>query len=326
MSMLSARLSFLFPGLLLLAACGGGGGGNGGLGVAPPPPLATITSQNAPLIAGAVANEVLDNNILDAVAGTGLPFAGASTAVSTMLEVPALALPANVMAAQMPIEPCDVAGTVDVTIDVANPLTLTAGDEFRFEFDACDDGSGAVVNGGVVMTVTVFEGDVASGLYRLGISAALNAFQITEGGETSGASGTITFEIDTTMSPLTTLTLSTSALTTTSNGTSETVTNLSITISEDQSMFPTAISVETSFRLSSPSIDGDVNVSTSVALQSSGEGFPFAGEIQISAANNATIVLIALDGNMVRLEIDLDGDGSLDETVDTTWEDLLAAA
>lgn len=328
MTILIRKLAVLLTSGLLLASCGGGGGNGNGLGGGTPPPaLATVTSQNAPVIAGAVAREILDDNFIGAIAGTGLPFASAgSNAAATLLRVSSMPLPTNVMAAQMPIEPCDVAGTVDVSFTVADPLTLSSGDEFRFEFDACDDGSGVIVNGGLVMTVTAFEGDVVNGLFRLGMSVQLNAFQMTEGGETSGASGTIAFEIDTTMPLVTTLTLSTTALTTTSGGVTETVSNLSITISEDQSMFPTAITVETSFRLSSPSIDGDVVVSTSIALQRSGEEFPFAGEILISAANNGSIVLIVLDGNTVRLEIDINGDGAVDETVDTTWEDLLADA
>jgi hypothetical protein len=326
MTILIRKLAILLTGAVLLASCGSSGNGMGG-GGGTPAALATVTSQNAPVIAGAVAREILDNNVIGAIAGTGLPFASAgSNAAATLLRVSSMPLPTNVMAAQMPIEACDVAGTVDVNYTVANPLTLSSGDEFRFDFAACDDGSGVVVSGGLVMTVTAFEGDVANGLFLLGLSVQLNAFEMTEGGETSGASGTIMFEIDTLMPPVTTLTLSTNALTTTSGGVSETVSNLSITITENEGMFPTAFTVDTSFRLSSPSIVGDVIVSTSIALQRSGEEFPFAGEILISAANNSSIVLIALDGNNVRLEIDIDGDGAVDETVDTTWEVLLADA
>ena len=36
--------------------------------------------------------------------------------------------------------------------------------------------------------------------------------------------------------------------------------------------------------------------------------------------------MIALDANTVRLQIDVDGDAAPDETVDMTWEELMAAA
>ena len=46
----------------------------------------------------------------------------------------------------------------------------------------------------------------------------------------------------------------------------------------------------------------------------------------IQAADNTAIVVIALDSNMVRLEIYIDGDDVPDEVLDVTWDELLAAA
>jgi hypothetical protein len=36
--------------------------------------------------------------------------------------------------------------------------------------------------------------------------------------------------------------------------------------------------------------------------------------------------MIALDANTVRLQIDIDGDGAIDDTIDLTWDELMAAA
>ncbi len=87
-----------------------------------------------------------------------------------------------------------------------------------------------------------------------------------------------------------------------------------------------SVEVDTSFRISSPVLGGDVIVSTSASLQSSVEGYPFTGELMIQAADNTAIVFIALDSNMVRLEIYIDGDDVPDEVLDVTWDDLMAAA
>ena len=89
-------------------------------------------------------------------------------------------------------------------------------------------------------------------------------------------------------------------------------------------MFPTAVSVSTSFTVSSPTIGGEVTVSTSLAMQASGEEYPYVGELRISGAGNTAIVIIALDANRVRLEIDVDGDGAFDGELETTWDELLA--
>ena len=163
-------------------------------------------------------------------------------------------------------------------------------------------------------------------LFLLGVSMELSAFQVTQDGNITSASGTISVEIDSTIPAITTITVSAAALTTTHNGVTETVTSMTITVTEDESTFPASVSVETSFRISSPRLDGDVIVSTSINLQSSGEGYPFIGELQIEAAGNTGIVIIALDSDMVRLEIDINGDNAADEVVDLMWVDLMAAA
>jgi len=223
-------------------------------------------------------------------------------------------------------EPCVVSGTVDVTIDISNPEQPSVNDTFVFEFTNCDDGSGAVVNGGMTITISSLGGDVASGNFLLGMQIRFSAYAVTEGGETTTAEGSISIEIDTRDPLVTTITVSTSALVTTSAGTEEVLTNLTVRITEDASMFPVAVTVETSFTISSPHIGGSVTVTTSLSLQSSGSDYPFEGELRIEGADRAVIVLIALDGNTVRLQIDIDGDGANDETLEMTWDELMTAA
>ena len=68
-----------------------------------------------------------------------------------------------------------------------------------------------------------------------------------------------------------------------------------------------------------------MTVTTSLSLQSMGEDYPFVGELRIEGADGAVIVMIALDANTVRLEIDIDGDGAVDDTIDLTWDELMGA-
>ncbi len=77
---------------------------------------------------------------------------------------------------------------------------------------------GAVVNGGMTITISSIGGDVASGNFLLGMRIEFSAFSVTEGGETTTADGTINFEIDTSHPLVTTITVSTRALVTTSAG------------------------------------------------------------------------------------------------------------
>ena len=328
-AMMQSIRNFIFfaIGVTLLSGCGGGGGGGGS--AAPNDTgdgnLATITTQNAPAVAGVVATVALEDGIFGAIFNQNLPIAS-SGSPQILTGVSKVAQPSNLFATSSGLADCAVSGTVDVELTITDPFAPSVGDLFRFTFDACNDGTGTETSGSMTISITALQGDPASGEFLLGTSLEFSALQITENGETSSANGTINIEIDTTTPPITTITVSASALATTTEGAVETVTDLTVTISEDQSMFPTGVTVETSFRITSPRIGGDVIVSTSLALQSMGDEYPYVGELRITAADNAVIVLIAFDSNSVRLQIDVDGDGAMDETIDTTWDEIMAAA
>ncbi len=320
-------------GIALLAACGGssddGGGLTGGTSSAPP---AVITSQNAPDIAGVVADVALGQGIFTSIITPGLPInvGGPDVAFAPVMK-PILsatmktAAPSQLYATSAGRENCAVSGTVDVQVNISDPAQPSINDRFAFEFANCDDGTGAVVNGSMTITISAIGGDPASGNFVLGMRIEFSAFAVTEGGETASATGTINIEIDTTDPLVTTITVSTSTLVTTSAGTEEILTNYTVVITEDASTFPVAVTVETSFTISSPRIGGSVTVSTSLSLQSMGEDYPFVGELRIEGADGAVIVMIALDANTVRLEIDINGDGAVDDTVDMPWDELTGA-
>ncbi len=313
--------------LVFAAGCGGGGGGSAP--PAPPPPtgsLVTLTSDNATNVASVVAEQVLEDNIFGALA-TGIPIAssGSSAAADLVSLSAAPPGPGKFALTNSSLEQCDFGGTVDLTITVDDPLTISIGDEFIFQFTNCNDGT-VILNGGLTMTVSGFQGDPSGDNFYLALGVELGAFQVNQDGDITGASGSVNIEIDSTMPPITTITVSTAALTTTHNGVTEVITNMSVTVVENDGTVPASVEVDTSFRISSPRLGGDVIVSTSVGLQSTGDGYPFLGEFRIEAANNAVIVVVALGGDMVRLEIDIDGDLTPDEVVDMTWDELLAAS
>lgn len=311
-----------------LAACGSSGSG-GDTGGAPTAgtggSLATITPDNAPIIAGVVAEVALEQGVFDFLFQQDLPIASSGTEriLSTATKI---ASPSQLLPNGTGLVDCAVSGTVDVDVTVADPFAPSVNDRYALVFTSCDDGLGTVTNGSMVIMITALGGDFTTEQFLLGMSLELSAFQVTEGVETSGASGTIAIEFDSMSPPLTTISVSTSALAVTTEGMAEAVTDLSVTISEDQSMFPAAIAVSTSFTISSPRIGGEVSVSTSLALQSTDGEYPYVGELRITGADQSVIIMIAIDANTVRLEIDIDGDGAMDETIETTWDEILAAA
>ena len=317
---------------LLVAACSSSdsdGGLTAGIGNLEP---AVITSQNAPDIAGLVTEVALGEGVFTSIFSPDFPV-GASipgTAFSPVMKLilsatMKTASPSQLLATSAGRTDCAVSGTVDVQVDISDPTTLSINDTFAFEFSACDDGAGAVLNGGMTITIVDIDGDTTTGNMLLGMRLEFFAFTVTEGGETTTAQGSMTIEIDTSMPPVTTIAISTRAFVTSTAGTEEVLSNLTIEITEDASVFPVSVTVVTSFTVSSPRIGGSVTVTTSLALQSMGEGYPFVGELRITGAENAVIVMVALDANTVRLEIDINGDTAIDETIDLTWDELMGA-
>jgi len=311
---------------LFITGCGSDGDSSS---AAPPATseLVTLTSNNATTVAAVVAEQVVEDGLFGTLT-RGLPIVSAGPgAAAALTNLSAAPLPPGMLAVTAStLEQCAVDGTVDVTVDVSDPQTVSVNDRFTFEFNDCDDGTGVALDGGLDMTVSGFDGDPSADNFYLALSIELNAFQVTEGGDVTGASGSVNIEIDSTMPPITTITVSTAALTTTRNGVTEVVSNMSVTVTENENTFPPSVAIDTSFRISTPRLGGDVIVSTSLGLESSGDGFPFMGELEIRAADDAVIVIIALGADTVRLEIDIDGDTVPDEVVDMTWEELLAAA
>jgi hypothetical protein len=324
------NLCITAAGVTLLAACGGSSDDSGGLTCGTPTAEpATIAAQNAPMIAGAVAEVVMGRGVFSLIFTPDTPIAasGKDAAVSPILSAAMKsAAPSQLYATSSGLEDCAISGTVDVQVIMDNPLEPSINDSFIFEFTYCDDGAGVVVDGGMTITIVDRVGDPATDSFLLGMPINFSAFAITEGNETTSADGTISIEVNSLNPPVTTITIATSTFVTTSEGSEEFLTNFSVTITEDASMFPVAVTVETSFTFSSPRIGGEVTVTTSLALESMGENYPLFGEPRIEGANQAVIVMIALDANTVRLEVDIDGDGAVDETLDMTWDELMAAA
>jgi hypothetical protein len=320
-------------GTMLFAACGGSNDDDGLTGGAPGSEPAAITAQNAPAIAGAVAEVAMGQGIFSSIFTTDIPIASngfdlaiAPVAKPVLSATMKTAAPTQLYATSARQADCAVSGTVDVQVDIQDPMQPTVNDTFVFEFIDCDDGTGVVVDGGMTITITRLDGDAASGNFLLGMQIGFSAFAVTEGNETTSAEGTIGITVDTSTPPVTRITVSASTFVTTSEGMEDVLTGFSVEIVEDASTFPSTVTAETSFTISSPRIGGEVTVTTSVTLQSMGDGYPFAGELRIEGAGNAVIVMIALDADTVRLQIDIDGDGATDETLDMTWDELMAAA
>jgi len=219
--------------------------------------------------------------------------------------------------------PCDVSGSMTISGDIADPLTLTAGDTFSVDANACNDGFGEVLDGLMTMTVTEFSGDLFLQMYLLGMNATLDALQVTTADDVISSTGDTAVSLDTRVAQFVSATVSGSSMATSSNAGTETLTDYqtSQTVDAGAALAPYTL---TSFGTIDSSLLSDiVSYTTPVQFEGFGVDFPDTGELLISG-NNSSVRLIALDNVNVRIELDNDGNGSVDETIETTWAALTA--
>lgn len=304
---------------LSLVACGGGGSGSAS-NLPPVQSEAVIDSGNAEAVAGRSMNGAFQTGGYGGFGGAG----GFVTGGSSGLSKPAAA---GGPAYQVPIgpetTPCAVSGSTTISGDIANPATITPGDFFNIDWDNCDDGVGVVIDGLLGNTFTSFEGDLLSGQTLLGITLRIDNLLATAGNEFNSADGDIELTVDTMTPMLATASSTGSIFTVASNISTDTLLNFSSTVTENTGMLPSLVTTTASGTIESSQFDGAVTYSTPVPFEALGDAYPYTGELLVTGANDATLRLIALDEVNVRILADYDGDGATDETIDTTWTELV---
>ncbi|KPK51388.1 MAG: hypothetical protein AMJ59_28070 [Gammaproteobacteria bacterium SG8_31] len=315
-----------------LAGCGGGGGGGGG-GGAPATTDADITPENAVDIASDVYESIGETASLGDFGTSGLIGAAGPSSPTLSKSAATIAAKAGlagtldagslIAVAIGPEEtPCAVSGTVTVSGDISNPETLSAGDTITLRFNNCDEGDGQVVNGNLTLTIDMISGDFATEFFALGATLDFRTFTVQEAGETTSVNGGFSIMVDTTGYPVTTASLSSPYLSVTDGSRTANLSNYSTTLTVDESSQPPAFSVTSSGRVDLPRRGGSVSFVVREPFSGFGEGNPDSGVLFIRGANGATINMTVLSDTQVRFDMDYDGDGSVDETVNLAWVDF----
>ena len=336
----SALLStFLFA----LTACGGGS--DGALPASPPaspppPPSAMLViddtnAKEAVRVAyGASVDSMSSGDQVGGAGIAGTPGGGFQKPGAEQIMAGTLAK----FAAKVPLGPdtydCGIDpgfGTQTISGEIADPFSLlegalSPGDQINVDFMNCDEGLGEVLNGRIEMTVVSFSGDLlVSAAYLMVMDVDLIDFEVSSNAGTILSNGDSRVTVDTTGTPLVAMSISGSTLTTVTTASTEVLTNFSTAQTVDTSVFPEPYTLTSSGNVDSTQLDGSIRYSTPVTFQGAGGAYPFAGELLVTGANNASVRLIALDATNVSIQTDADGDGNVDTTEDTTWDDIALA-
>ena len=317
---------FTLPVTLLLCACGGSGGGlNSGAGPNDPVSSMAITSANAEPAAKVAYETAIGSTELSDLGGSlGLTGAGSGDFAKPSVGVRTAGFLANVML-KIPfgpdVFPCAQSGSITVSGNLADPLTLTVNDNFVVESTACDDGLGEVVDGILRFTVTAFDGDLLSGAYLISMATTAENLQVSNTEDTVTSNGDVNITLDT-LTPLFVIaSVSGGSMTADSDTISESLTNYSSLQTLDLDGSEPLYTLDASGDLASTRLPGSVRYSTPVQFEGSGEDYPSVGELLV-IGDSSSARLIAIDNVNVQIEVDSNGDGVVDDTISTTWAAL----
>jgi hypothetical protein len=304
------------------------GGGDGGSNIAPPPQpptpptLIDITVDNAIDVSTLVIEAIdLTFDVGDVVGGDYDPTAADDpTVIAAPDKVPGGLVTKPFAYDAEEIQGCANGGTVEIT--GAYPAFPRPGDAIRFVFDNCDDGDGFIISGQVDLTWTTVDGDVLTPFFRLGADVVLTDIEIIDGMETSTADGEFTLTLDALDWPTVSQTIEGVELVFGAGGEIITLTDFRHFLQVDGSMTPEAVTVTVEGRVYSSTFGGAVDYETPVPVQVMGDADPNTGEILITGNDGSAVRMIFNDATSITLEVDENGDGVIDEYIDTNWSEL----
>jgi hypothetical protein len=321
--MKTARLSLILP-LFLLAACGGGSdnGGNSnpppragfGINAANGMHVSQVTYQSASSsgeIAGLAGNSGLTGNNGGGLAKPGLAQAPAGSIGSVLQKVP---LGPTTL-------PCAVTGDVTISGDIADPLTLTAGDTIIVDYNNCDDGVGEVIDGTLDSVVDAFQGDVLGGAYDMTMTMELIDFQVTSGTDVLLGNGDGTATINSLAAPYVEASVSGQSMLSDLNGSTELLTNYASAQTVNPGISPSPYTMTASGTLDSSQLDGAVTYSTETMFEGEDANYPHVGAMLIVGDGSSARMIAQPNAIDVVIEIydNTAGTGTPTDIINTTW-------
>jgi hypothetical protein len=336
MAMKSSRILTLGA-VALLAACSdgngftedksgnnnnGGGAGNGSITVANAMAVTKITFESA-LVAGIAAEFTGGTGVLAVDPGPSVALQPRS--IDKLNSGFAAAISPNAASAYVPIPPtvenCLEGGTTTLSGEIADPFTpvFTPGDYFDIVYSNCNDGF-STVNGALLYTVDSFVGDLA-GFYDLTMTATFTDFQVANSEDTLVSNGDVTVRLNSLNYPLVSADTSGTSLTVDGNNFTMTMTNFAGFYSQDVEAVPSPFSQGSSGTMNNSLLPNIVDYSTPEAFTGFDGEYPSNGEFFVMAPNSSAR-LVAVDNVAIQILIDTNGDGVIDETINSTWAEL----
>jgi len=317
-----AIAALLTAGIATTIATGGGGGSDGGV-TPPPPPSLAITASNAHDVASTVIVAIGVSFDLGDITDQDTPVQAANGVLAAPLTKSLGSVYSSLRQdAAQTIENCPFGGTVDITQTIANPSAPTVGDRIVAVFTDCDDGLGYVLNGTMDITIAALQGDMNTNVFLLGLDVVLTNLEVSYGTEVVTANGSTTITLDSLDFPILTLSIAGTRLQLGAAGELLTLTDFDHSLQTEIGVDPQPHVADVLGRLGSRLLDGTVDYDTTLSIHVSGDSDPHQGEMLITGAGNSSVRVVIVDSSNITLEVDTNGDGVIDDSIDTNWAAL----
>lgn len=319
--------------LALLTACGGDGGDS----VSQSTPTVSISSVNQNDVARATVNGGLDVALAQGALGNGEAAAPDSASRSHALDLvvrraiesvsqrrAVASADVHALAAHTATNDCAAGGTVASTFDDKDGnQQLTSGDVITAVFTQCRESATLIVNGTVVVTMSATP---TSTLFTA--AAQFQNVSVADASSTSTVSGTVAVsEVDSDTRSDSTILVGSGGLNVAvvSSGYNDTISFLQgFQIVTSEAVNGSTSSVSVSGAMNATSINGRVTLSTPVALsQADADAYPSSGQVLVTGASGSKLLLTVLSNSQVKLELDTNGDGTIDNTSTVAWSTLV---
>jgi hypothetical protein len=281
-----------------LGACGGGGGG----GISVPTEPVGITDTNASQVAAGVPMTASLIDFQDFMSFDTLTAQGEGTFG------------------------CPDGGSITAAfqVDAAPVGQLSSGDRFTVSFNNCKLDSASTVNGGIAIDFNTITGDwQVDDVWEVDTGFQINHLTFSSG----PAHGTFdgSWSQDTTYDTgNATFSLTGDFTTSVSDGselTAAALDGLVLSWSYDATAAEATYSVDGQF--ASTELGGSVVLTTLAAfVKRDADNYPHSGSVRATGAAGSTLTFTAQDENFVQLDVDADGDGLAEFTVNVAWTDL----
>ena len=221
---------------------------------------------------------------------------------------------------------CSGSGSLTLSGDAVDPTlgSLAPGDTIQIVYNNCEELTGVTTSGTIDLTIQNFSGSLSAPPYSYTLALESSDLSAAQRGETETLNGSAILMINTEDGAEVTTTVSVDSLDYTEQASEDSGTLTDFTATVVTNFGALSYTLDSSGTVSSQTIGGSVTLmTTEIIMGSLLEENPGSGVVLVTG-DTSTETITVIDPINLRLDIDENGDGTIDDIIPTTWEEIFA--